>query len=145
MAVEEDSEAQERQGNGETETLNPLGTGQDAPNNPGQDAPNNPPSQDDAVDGEVQARFMERALAESLRLRREAVRLCVAPAPPRVQSPPALAACAMLRARTGTCRADARWAFSITRAFCCLADPNGPLAPAMACQQREARRGAQCD
>lgn len=48
--------------------------------NTDQGAPNNPPSQDDALDGDVQARFMERAMAESARLRREAVRLCVTPA-----------------------------------------------------------------
>ena len=39
-----------------------------------QDSPNNPPSQEEAIDGEVQARFLERALAESARLRREADR-----------------------------------------------------------------------
>ena len=39
-----------------------------------QDSPNNPPAQEEAIDGEVQARFLERALAESARLRREADR-----------------------------------------------------------------------
>ncbi len=131
----EESDAQETQGNGETETLNPLGTGQDAPNNP--------PSQDDAVDGEVQARFMERALAESLRLRREAVRLCVASPPPPCTEDPAPAACAVLRAWTGTCGAGACCTCSVVHAFCRFGDPNGPAATAR--QQREARRGAQCD
>lgn len=62
------------QGNGGTETLNPA---VEEDGNTDQGAPNNPPSQDDAVDGNVQALFMQRAMAESERLRREAVRLCV--------------------------------------------------------------------
>lgn len=57
-----------------------IGNNDSASNNPGQDGeapgPSNPPSQDEEIiDGEAQARFMERALAESARLRREADRL----------------------------------------------------------------------
>ena len=81
-------------------TLNPAG---EEDGNTDQGAPNNPPPQDDAVDGDVQARFMERAMAESARLRREAFRLCVTPA-----EAPAPAICAAVRhLPTGPCNAAA--------------------------------------
>jgi hypothetical protein len=88
-------------------TLNPAG---EEDGNTDQGAPNNPPSQNDAVDaqydavdGDVQARFMERAMAESARLRREAFRLCVTPA-----EAPAPAICAAVRhLPTGPCNAAA--------------------------------------
>jgi hypothetical protein len=87
-AQKQNKMAGEKQDNGGT-TLNPAG---EKDGNTDQGAPNNPPPQDDAVDGDVQARFMERAMAESARLRREAVRLCVTPA-----EAPAPAICAAVR------------------------------------------------
>ena len=69
----------ERNGNNDSGSNNaPLveNPGQDG--EAGQEGPSNPPSQDEEiVDGEAQARFMQRALSESARLRRQADILCV--------------------------------------------------------------------